>query len=177
MAVRQRVRVTLVCRQTFTPWSDLSFLWGVPLEKVSRHAVAYLDASTTGWWATFNGLAVLGVWTGPQLHLHIKLLRVAGSTPELELSQEALTRQARTGLIGQYCERCVHQPTMWFTLPLHVATCPPSPPLESEASEVDSRHLYSRFAQPDSRRADTSYAPRRVETPSPDGPADLETFR
>ncbi len=34
-----------------------------------------------------------------------------------------------------------------------------------------------RLAQPDSRRAVTSCAPRRVETPSPDGPADLVTFR
>ncbi len=30
------------------PWSDLLFLWGVPLEQVSRHAVVYTDASTTG---------------------------------------------------------------------------------------------------------------------------------
>ncbi len=35
-----RVRVTLACRQTFTPWSDLSFLRAeVPLEQVSRQAV------------------------------------------------------------------------------------------------------------------------------------------
>ncbi len=36
---------------------------GVPLEQVSRHAVVYTDASTKGWGATFNGLAVSGVWT------------------------------------------------------------------------------------------------------------------
>ncbi len=64
-----RVQVTPACRQTLTPWSDLSFLRaGVLLEQVSRHAVVYTDASTTGWGATFNGLAVSGVWTGPQLH-------------------------------------------------------------------------------------------------------------
>ncbi len=63
-------------------------------------------------------------------------------------------------------------------LPLHVATRPPPPPpLESEASEVASRHSYSGLAQPDSRQAVTSCAPRRVETLSPDGPADLEMFR
>ncbi len=50
------------------------------------------------------------------------------------------------------------------------------PPLESEASEVASRHSYPGLAQTDSRRAVTSCAPRRVETPSPDGPADLATF-
>ncbi len=72
-----RVQVTPACRQTFTPWSDLSFLWaGVPLEQVSRHAVVYTDASTTGWGATFNGLAVSGVWTGPQLHWHINCLEL-----------------------------------------------------------------------------------------------------
>ncbi len=39
-----RVQVTPACRQTFTLWSDLSFLRaGVPLEQVSRHAVVYTD--------------------------------------------------------------------------------------------------------------------------------------
>ncbi len=72
-----RVQVTPACRQTFTPWSDLSFLRaGVPLEQVSRHAVVYTDASTKGWGATFNGHAVLGVWTGPQLHWHINCLEL-----------------------------------------------------------------------------------------------------
>ncbi len=98
------------------------------------------------------------------------------STPGLEPSQETLTRRARTGPYGQHCDRCVHQPTRWSTLPLHVATRPPPPPLESEASEVASRHSYSGLAQPDSRRAVTSCAPRRMETPSPDGPADLRHF-
>ncbi len=169
-----RVQVTPACRQTFTPWSDLSFLRaGVPLEQVSRHAVVYTDASAKGWGATFNGHAVSGVWTGPQLHW---LPRVAGSTPGLEPSQETLTRRACTSPYGQHGDRCVHQPTRWSTLPSHVTTRPPPPPLESEASEVASRHSYPGLAQPDSRRAVTSCAPRRMETPSPDGPADLATF-
>ncbi len=72
-----RVQVTPACRQTFTPWSDLSFLRaGVPLEQVSRHAVVYTDASAKGWGATFNGHAGLGVWTGPQLHWHINCLEL-----------------------------------------------------------------------------------------------------
>ncbi len=72
-----RVQVTPACRQTFTPWSDLSFLQaGVPLEQVSRHAVVYTDASAKGWGATFNGHAVSGVWTGPQLHWHINCLEL-----------------------------------------------------------------------------------------------------
>ncbi len=72
-----RVQVTPACRQTFTLWSDLSFLRaGVSLEQVSRHAVVYTDASAKGWGATFNGHAVSGVWTGPQLHWHINCLEL-----------------------------------------------------------------------------------------------------
>ncbi len=99
-----------------------------------------------------------------------------GSTPGLEPSQETLTRRACTSPYGQHCDRCVHQPTRWFTLPSHDTTRPPPPPLESEGSEVASRHSYPGLAQPDSRRAVTSCAPRRMETPSPDGPADLAMF-
>ncbi len=51
---------------------------GVPLEQVSRHAVVFTDASTTGWGATYNGHAgaLSGVWTGPQLHWHINCLEL-----------------------------------------------------------------------------------------------------
>ncbi len=101
----------------------------------------------------------VGGLDGSPTALAHQLPRVAGSTPGLELSQEALTRQARTGSHGQYCDRCIHQPTRWSTLPSHVATRPPPPPLESEASEVASRHSHSRFAQPGSQRAVMSCAP------------------
>ena len=37
------------CRQTFTPWTNLSFLWaGVPIERVSWHVVVSTDASIMG---------------------------------------------------------------------------------------------------------------------------------
>ncbi len=72
-----RVQITPACRKTFRPWSDPSFLRaGVPLEQVSRHAVVFTDASTTGWGATYNEHAVSGVWTGPQLHWHINCLEL-----------------------------------------------------------------------------------------------------
>ncbi len=172
-----RVQVTPACRQTFTPWSDLSFLRaGVPLEQVSRHAVVYTDASAKGWGGHVQRACRVGGLDGSPTALAYQLPRVAGSTPGLEPSQETLTRRARTGPYGQHCDRCVHQPTRWSTLPSHVATRPPPPPLESEASELASRHSYSGLAQPDSRRAVTSCAPRRMETPSPDGPADLQRF-
>ncbi len=93
----------------------------------------------------------VGGLDGSPTTLVYQLPRVAGSTPGLEPSQDTLTRRARTGPYGQHCDRCVHQPTRWSTLPSHVATRPPPPPLESEASEVASRHSYSGLAQPDSR--------------------------
>ncbi len=80
-----RVQVTPACRQTFTPWSDLSFLRaGVPLEQVSRHAVVYTDASAKGWGATFNGpCSVRWFRTRSPTALAHQLPRVAGSTPGL----------------------------------------------------------------------------------------------
>ncbi len=119
--------------------------------------------------------SVRGLDGSPTALAH-QLPRVAGSTPGLGPSQKTLTRRACTCPYGQHGYHCVHQPTRWSTLPSHVTTRPPPPPLESEASEVASRHSYPGLAQPDSRRAVTSCAPRRMETPSPDGPADLATF-
>ncbi len=92
--------------------------------------------------------------------------------------QRAATRQACTGPYGQHCDRCVHQPPGWSTLPSPVATRPPSPPLESEASEVASRRSYPWRAQSCSRRALTSARPSgRMATPPRGSPADLETLR
>ncbi len=67
--VKCRARITSTGHHT---WPNLSFLRaGVPLEQEFRQAVVYTDASAKGWGGTFNGFAVLGVWTGPQLHWHI----------------------------------------------------------------------------------------------------------
>ncbi len=80
-----------------------------------------------------------------------QLPRVAGSMACSAPLQNAATREAYTGPLGQHCDRCVHQPPRRSTLPSHVATRPPSPPLESEASEVASRHSCPRRAQSCSR--------------------------
>ncbi len=77
----------------------------------------------------------------------------------------------------QITPACVYQPARRFTLPSHVATRPPPPPLESEASEVPSCHPHPRSVQSGSRRAVSSSTSRRVETPSPGGSADLGTVR
>ncbi len=173
-----RVQVTPACGQTFTPLSDLSFLRaGVPLEQVNQARCGLHECLRQGLGGHVQRACSVGGLYGSPNALAYQLPRVAGSTPGLEPSQETLTRRARTGPYGQHCDRCVHQSTRWSTFPSHVATRPPPPPLESEASEVASRHSYSGLAQPDSQRAVTSCAPRRVETPSPDGPADLATFR
>ncbi len=111
----------------------------------------------------------VGGLDGSPTALAHQMPRVAGSTPGLEPSQETYwsvqtaLRPSRTST-----DKAVYAP---------VASRPPPPPLESEASEVASHHSYSGLAQPESRRAVTSCAPRRVETPSPDGPADLGMFR
>ncbi len=70
------------------------------------------------------------------------------------------------------------QPSRRSTLPSHVATRPPSPPLESEASEVALRNSYPRQAQSCSWRALTSACPSgRTATPPRDSPADWEMLR
>ncbi len=107
-----------------------------------------------------------------------QLPRVAGSMACSAPLQNAATREAYTGPLGQHCDRCVHQPPRRSTLPSHVATRPPSPPLESEASEVASRRSCPRRAQSCSRRALTSARPSgRMATPHRGTPADLETLR
>ncbi len=107
-----------------------------------------------------------------------QLPRVAGSMACSAPLQNAATREAYTGPHGQHCDRCIHQPPGRSTLPSHVATRTPSPPLESEASEVASRRSCPRRAQSCSRRALTSARPSgRMATPPRGTPADLETLR
>ncbi len=149
-----RVQITPACRTTFSPWIDPSFLWaGVPLEQVSKHSVVFTEASATGWGATYNGHAVSGVWTGPQLHWHTNFLELLAV------------------LLALSCLR-VH---IRFTLLSHVITRLSPPPLESEASEVASCHPHSRSVQSGGQRAVSSGTSWGVETPSLGSPADLET--
>ncbi len=105
--------------------------------------------------------AVSGLDGSPTALAH-QLPRVAGSTPGLEPSQEAYEASSTSPRTTR--DRCVHQPTRWSTLPSHVTTRPPPPPLESEASEVASRHSYPGLAQPDSRRAVTSCSPENGDS-------------
>ncbi len=131
-----RVSVTPSCRHTFSPLADLAFLRaGVPLAQVSRHVVVSTDASTMGWGAMCNGHPAAVAYQLP---------RVTGSMACSAPLQNAATREACTGPYRQHCDRCIHRPPRQSTLPLHVATRPPFPPLESEASEVASRRSHLR---------------------------------
>ncbi len=174
-----RVSLTQSCRRTFSPWSDLAFLRaGVPLEQVSRHVVVSTDASATGWGGHVQRARSRRALDRAPAAVAYQLPRVAGSMACSAPLQNAATREAYTGPLGQHCDRCVHQPPRRSTLPSHVATRPPSPPLESEASEVASRRSCPRRAQSCSRRALTSARPSgRMATPPRGTPADLETLR
>ncbi len=66
---------------------------------------------------------------GPPTALAHQLPRVASSIPCPGPPEGAVTGQACAGPYGQYCDRCVHQPSRRSALPSHVATRPPSPPL------------------------------------------------
>ncbi len=94
---------------------------------------------------------------GSPTALAYQLPRVASSTPCPEPSQRAPSAQGRSGPYGQHCDRCVYIPARRFALPSHVATRPPPPPLESEASEVPSCHphpgVFNRAADELSRAA------------------------
>ncbi len=177
-AARLRVQVTPACCQTFTPWSDPSFLRaGVPLEQGLQARCGLHGCLRQGLGGTFNGLAVSGVWTGPQLPLHINCLELRGSTPGLEPSQETLTRRASTGPYGQHCDRCVHQPTMVVYAPVACRNSPATLLLWSQKHLRSLRAIHiPGLLNRTGRRAVTSCAPRRMETPSPDGPADLQRF-
>ncbi len=103
---------------------------------------------------------------------------VASGTSCAGPPRRAATWQARADPYGQHYDHCVHQPPGWSTIPPHVATRPPSPSLESEASEVALGHSYPWCAQSCSRRAlTTTCTSGRVATPSPGGPADLGSLQ
>ncbi len=168
-----------VCRRTFSPWSDLAFLRaGVPLEQVSRHVVVSTDASATGWGANVQRARSRRALDRAPAAVAYQCLELLAVWLALRRFRTLLHEKAYTVRSDKHCDRCVHQPPRRSTLPSHVATRPPSPPLESEASEVASRRSCPRRAQSCSRRALTSARPSgRMATPPRGTPADLETLR
>ncbi len=55
---------------------DSSFSGSQEGESCELCITGFTDASATGWGATYNGHAVSGVWTGPQLRWHINCLEL-----------------------------------------------------------------------------------------------------
>ncbi len=112
----------------------------------------------------YNGQAVSGIWTGPQLRRSINCLELLAV--RLALSCLRLWLWGRDVLVHtDNSDRCIYQPARLFTLPSHVATHPPPLPLESEASEVPSSHPHHRSVQSGGRRAVSSGTSWGVETP------------
>ncbi len=132
------------------------------------------DASTTGWGGHVQRACSCGALDRAPAAVAYQLPRVAGSMACSAPLQNAATREACTGPYGQHCDRCVHQPPRRSTLPSHVVTRLPSPPLESEASVVASRRSCPRRAQSCSRRALMSARPSgSMATPPRGTPADF----
>ncbi len=72
----------------------------------------------------------------------------------------------------------VHQPAGRSSITSHVTTRPPSLPLESDVAQVAACHPHSGGAQSRGWRAlTTAYFPWTMATPSPSGPANLESIR
>ncbi len=173
-----RVSVTPSCRQTFGPWSGLAF-FGQSSPRASIQACCCVNRCLChGLGSHVQRACSCRALDRVPVAVAYQLPRVASSMACSAPLQRAATRQACTGPYGQHCDRCVHQPPGWSTLPSPVATRPSSPPLESEASEVASRRSYPWRAQSCSRRALTSARPSgRMVTPPRGSPADLETLR
>ncbi len=172
-----RVQVTPACRQTFTLWSDLSFLWaGVPLEQVSRHAVVYTDASAKGWGATFNRLAVSGVWTGPQLHWHINCLELLAVHLALNRlkrrlrGEHVLVRTDSTATVAYINRQCGLRSRRMSQLARHLLLWSRKRKHLRSLRAIHIPGLLNRTADGLSR------AHKTHKTPSPDGPADLRRF-
>ncbi len=118
-----------------------------------------------------TGLAVSVVWTGPQLHWHISCLELLA----VNLTLNHLKRRLRGEHVLVRTENTATDKVVYAPI-----ACRNSPATSSSGV----RSIWGRFApftfracSTGSWRAVTSCSPRRVETPSPEGPADLETFR
>ncbi|KAI2650056.1 ORF V: Enzymatic polyprotein [Labeo rohita] len=165
-----RVGVTPECRRLFSPWSDPAFLRaGVPLCQVSRHMVVNTDASKTGWGAVCNGQTASGSWSGPRLQWHINCL-------ELFAVLLALRRFLPVLRDKHVLIRTDNVPT--------VAYINRQGGLRSRRMSQLARHLLL-WSQTRLRSLRAVHIPgelnphssRRMVTPRPGGPADLESIR
>ncbi len=121
----------------------------------------------------FNGhdCMTAGVWTGAQLHWHINCLELLAVHLALNRLRDAYEASmywsvwTARRLLCTSTDKVVYAPVAYHNSPVTSSSG------SRKHLRFASRHSYPGLAQPDSRRAVTSCAPRRVETPSPDGPA------
>ncbi len=173
-AVLTGVQITPACRKTFSPWSDPSFLrQECPWSRYPDMLVVFTDASATGWGATYNGHAVSGVWTGPQMRWHINCLELLAVHLALSRLRGCLQRKdvlVRTdntatvvyinrqgGLRSRRMSQLTRHHPLWS---------------QKHLRSLRAIHIPGVF-----NWAVSSSTSRRVETPSPGGSADLGTVR
>ncbi len=172
-AARLRVQVTPACRQT-SPRGQTFVPSGRSAPGTGLRARCGLHRCLRqGLGGHVRRLAVSGVWTGPQLHWHINCLELLA----VHLALNRLKRRLRGEHVlvrTDSTATVAYKPTRWSTLPSHLAR---------HLLLWSRKHLRSLRAihipgllNRTGRRAVTSCAPRRMETPSPDGPADLQRF-
>ncbi len=150
---------------------------GVPLEQVSRHVLFQQTPLPRAGGPCATGTQPRALDRAPAAVAY-QLPRVAGSMACSAPLQNLLLHEKHYWSARTTLRPLRTSTTRRSTLPSHVATRPPSPPLESEASEVASRRSCPRRAQSCSRRALTSARPSgRMATPPRGTPADLETLR
>ncbi|KAL0195045.1 hypothetical protein M9458_008617, partial [Cirrhinus mrigala] len=110
-----------------------------------------------------------------------QLLRVAGRVSRASSVPSDVARGTCACPHGQHGDGHLYQSPRGFGFPshaVHVATYPPSPPLESEVAQIATCHSHSRRAEPCSRCTLTpAYSPWRMKASSPSGPAYLEPIR
>lgn len=139
----------------FSPWLDLAFLWArVPLVQVSRHVVFITDAFRRGW------VAVWGSWMGYQLQWHTNCLSDDSATSPVLVSTVA-SGQARVNLHGNHTLTLSQLSSGSSVAQLSSS----SAPFTFWASSIMWHALM------------TAHISGRIETPSPRGPADLESIR
>ncbi len=124
----------------------------------------------------FNGLAVSGVWTGPQLHWHINCLELLAVHLALNRlkrrlrGEHVLVRTDSTATVAYINRQGGLRSRRMSQLARHLLLWSRKHLRSLRAIHIPG--LLNRTG----RRAVTSCAPRRMETPSPDGPADLQRF-
>ncbi len=92
--LQRKLTITPSCMLALLPWRDPGLLsQGSTIGRVSFSKVVYTDASLRGWGAPCDGVALRGVWTPAQRHLHINHLEMLAAFLALKHFCQVLTGQ------------------------------------------------------------------------------------